>query len=539
MKKTPAPAWTETAVVYEIYPQTFYDSNGDGIGDLQGIIAKLDYVRSLGADAIWLNPFYTSPMKDAGYDVADFYGVHPRYGNLDDARRLFSEAHARGLRVLIDFVPGHTAAEHPWFQASIEGREPFRDWYVWTHSAWADGGEAWRAKMVHGMTARDGNYLCNFFAHQPALNYGFAQPDQEWQLPVDHPNVQKLWAEMKNVQRFWLDLGADGFRIDMAGSIIRQDSRHKAIRRFWRECREEIWEADGRRDVFTVAEWSWPKAALSGDGLHADFLHWIPSYSTLFRAPDGKAFFHRKGQGDISAFLKDYLEHYETTRGCGHICIPLGNHDLSRINDGQSESRELQLVHAFLLSMPGVPFLYYGDEIGMRQLPDVLPTREGCYPTRSGARTPMQWSDEPNAGFSTAPAAHLWSPVDSAPDAPNVERQEKDPGALLHLIRELIAVRRREPALRASAAFTPVFAEPNTYPLIFARGEGDEMALLVFNPADRVVEGQIKMPSILAHRAVGHQFFGAGEVSLKIKGDRLTYRADGISFSGFRIGLKP
>ena len=128
MKAKAAPAWTENAVVYEIYPQTFYDSNGDGIGDLPGIIAKLNYVLSLGVDAIWLNPFYASPMKDAGYDVADFYSVHPRYGNLDDARRLFSEAHARGLRVLIDFVPGHTAAEHPWFQASIEGREPFKDW---------------------------------------------------------------------------------------------------------------------------------------------------------------------------------------------------------------------------------------------------------------------------------------------------------------------------------------------------------------------------------------------------------------------------
>jgi len=530
-----APAWTETSVVYEIYPQTFYDSNGDGIGDLPGIIAKLDYIRSLGVDAIWLNPFYTSPMKDAGYDVADFYGVHPRYGNPDDARRLFAEAHARGLRVLVDFVPGHTAAEHPWFQASIESREPFKDWYVWTDSAWADGGEAWRAKMVHGMTSRDGNYLCNFFAHQPALNFGFAQPDQEWQLPVDHPNVQKLWAEMKNVQRFWLDLGADGFRIDMAGSIIRQDAGHKAIRRFWRECREEIWEAGGRRDVFTVAEWSDPKAALSGDGLHADFLHWIPSYNTLFRAPGGKAFFHRKGQGDISAFLKDYLDHYEATRGHGHICIPLGNHDLSRINGGQSEPRELELVHAFLLSMPGVPFLYYGDEIGMRQLPDAVPAREGCYPTRSGARTPMQWTDGPNAGFSSAPAAHLWAPVDPAAGAPTVAAQEKDPASLLQRIRELVAVRRREPALRASAAFTPVFAEPNAYPLIFARGEGADVAIILFNPADRAVEGEVKIPSSLARRPVGQRLFGHGEASLKIQGDRLSYRASGISFLGCRI----
>lgn len=532
------PTWTETAVFYEIYPQTFYDSNGDGIGDLPGIISRLDYVRSLGVDAIWLNPFYTSPMKDAGYDVADFYGVHPRYGNLTDARRLFTEAHDRGLRVLIDFVPGHTAFDHPWFQASIEERAPFKDWYIWTESAWLDGGEKWNAKMVHGMTARNGNYLCNFFAHQPALNYGFGVPDQKWQLPVEHPHVQALWAEMKNVQRFWLDLGADGFRIDLAGSIIRQDPDHKAINRFWRECRKEVWEAGGRTDVFTVAEWSWPKAALNGEGVHADFLHWIPSYQTLFRAPDQKSFFHRNGQGDISAFLKDYLDHYEATRGQGHVCIPLGNHDLSRINEGHATQRELELAHAFLLTMPGVPFLYYGDEIGMRQLPDVTPSREGNYGSRFGARTPMQWSDAPNAGFSTATPAHLWAPVDSAADAPNVAAAERDPGSLLHRIRSLIAARRTEPALRASAAFTLILAEPNTYPLIYARGEGSEAALLFFNPADRVVEGEVELNSHLAGRKVGACICGAGEVEMSVTGDRLHYRANGISYAAVQLACR-
>ena len=188
--------------------------------------------------------------------------------------------------------------------------------------------------------------------------------------------------------------------------------------------------------------------------------------------------------------------------------------------------------------MPGVPFLYYGDEIGMRQLPDVIPTREGCYPPRSGARTPMQWSAEPNAGFSTAPATQLWSPVDSASNAPNVAAQEKDSASLLQRIRQLIAVRRREPALRASAAFTPVFAEPNTYPLIFARGEGADMALVLFNPADCAVEGGCALPAELADRAVGQRICGAGAVTLRIAEGRLHWRAEGVSYTIVNLNRK-
>ena len=530
------PSWAESAVFYEIYPQTFCDSNGDGIGDLPGIISKLDYVKSLGADAIWLNPFYGSPMLDAGYDVADFYSVHPRYGNLTDARRLFAEAHSRGLRVLLDFVPGHTAAAHPWFQASVKGRTPFKDWYVWTDSAWNNGGEKWQAKMVHGTTSRNGNYVCNFFAHQPALNFGFGVPEQPWQLPVDHPHVQALWAEMKNVQRFWLDQGADGFRIDMAGSIIREDPDHTAIDRFWRECRREVWEADGRTDVFTVAEWSWPKSALKGDGLHADFLHWIPSYQTLFRAPEGKSFFNRKGQGDISAFLKDYLDHYTHTLGKGPVCIPLGNHDLPRINDGNATPEELELVHAFLLSMPGMPFLYAGDEIGMRQLPELNPAPEGSYGSRSGARTPIQWSaDAPNLGFSTAPAAQLWAPHDPAPNAPTVAAAEADPHSLIHRIRALITVRHSEPALRASAPFTLIHATPHAYPLIFARGEGTGAVMILLNPACRMVEGSCALPVALASRVIGSRVIGSGEVSLRIEEGHLHWDMAGVSYSIVRL----
>ena len=184
------PDWVRSAVFYEIYPQTFFDTNGHGIGDLPGITAKLDYVQSLGANAIWLNPFYRSPMRDAGYDVADFRAVDPRYGTNEDARRLFREAAARGLRVLIDFVPGLTSIDHPWFiQSARPEPNPYSNWYVWTQSAWDNGGEKWKGKMVHGYSDRNGNYLINFFWSQPALNFGFAEPDpdQPWQLPTTHP----------------------------------------------------------------------------------------------------------------------------------------------------------------------------------------------------------------------------------------------------------------------------------------------------------------------------------------------------------------
>jgi len=490
------PQWAESAVFYEIYPQTFFDTNGDGIGDLQGVIAKLDYVKSLGCDAIWLNPFYQSPMRDAGYDVEDFCAVAPRYGTLDDARALFVAAHEKGLRVIVDLVPGHTAETHPWFQASIRGEEPYRDWYIWTDTAWDNGGKDFAGKFVHGTTPRDGNFMINFFAHQPALNFGFGQPDQSWQLSTTHPNVRKLWDEMQQVQRFWLEQGADGFRIDMAGSITRKDKDSTETRRFWEECRNEVWG----EDTFTVAEWSWPATALDGKGLHSDFLHWIPSYENLFRKGQESAdsWFHQSGKGDLAAFLKDYDHHYQKTNGKGVICIPCGNHDLPRISTGR-DTLDLEIVHAFLLTMPGVPFLYYGDEIGMRQLPSQpYDNREGCYGTRAGARTPMQWEDGPSLGFSTAPADHLWANLDRAAAAPTVAAQQPEPASLLNRMRTLIDLRRSEPALRASAGFTVLHCEPKAYPFVFLRtAPTGERVVVVLNPAARPFQIEVDVPGTL------------------------------------------
>jgi len=225
------PDWLEKAVFYEIYPQTFFDSNGDGIGDLPGILQKLEYLQYLGVNTVWLNPCFASPFQDAGYDVSDFYQVAPRYGTNDDLRALFAEVRRLGIRVLLDLVAGHTSTENAWFKESCKPeRNSYSDWYIWTNSIWT-----WNApgvQTVIGYSERDGNYITNFFHFQPALYYGFTNPDpnQPWQQPVDAPGPQAVRRELKNIMKFWLDLSASGFRVDMAGSLVKNDpGNHETI----------------------------------------------------------------------------------------------------------------------------------------------------------------------------------------------------------------------------------------------------------------------------------------------------------------------
>ena len=483
------PAWVHHAVVYQIYPQTFYDSNGDGIGDLPGIIQKLDYVKSLGVDAIWLNPFFDSPFNDAGYDIRDYYKVAPRYGTNDDARRLFMEAHKRGLKVLFDYVISYTAIDHPWFIASCQqAPSPYSNRYIWTDNAWkSEPGNLW----VHGYGQRNGNFLSNFYWSEPALNYGYGRPDpaKPWQLPTDHPDVLALRAEMKKVMRFWMDLGADGFRADMASALVKEHDPRQDTKRYWQEVRQ-ILRTD-YPEAFTVAEWSAPRNALDG-AFHACFLLWIESFNNLYQKEswrigngmsDGHSFFDREGKGDVAGFLAEYLADLQATRAKGYICLPLGNHDIARLNANRTTD-DLEMIMAFGLTMPGVPFIYYGNEIGMRQLQD-LPQIEGAYKPRAGARTPMQWTGDRNLGFSTAEPSQLYLPVDAAPDAPNVAAEERDPASLLNRVRRLIALKHTEPALAAYAEFVPLFAKENTYPFVYARASGGNELLIVINPAAR------------------------------------------------------
>ena len=226
--------WLKDAVFYEIYPQSFYDTNGDGIGDIPGITAKLDYIRDLGCNALWINPCFDSPFKDAGYDVRDYKKVAPRYGTNEDLAALFAAAHARNMHVLLDLVPGHTSEEHPWFVASSQvEKNEYSGRYIWTDHCFAsaDG-----MPFIGGETPRSGTYVLNFFKCQPALNYGYGKIHEPWQKPTDHPDCRATIEAMKDVMRFWLGLGCDGFRVDMAASLVKNDTRHKKYTcAIWRE----------------------------------------------------------------------------------------------------------------------------------------------------------------------------------------------------------------------------------------------------------------------------------------------------------------
>ena len=495
------PSWLNTAVFYQIYPQTFYDSDGDGIGDLNGIIKKLDYVKSLGVDGIWINPFFESPFHDAGYDISDFYKVAPRYGTNEDAKRMFAEAKKRDIKILFDYVISYTSIENPWFQESTkQEKNKYSNWYIWTDNTWLNPPDAYKDSFIKGYSRRNGQFMRNFFWSQPSLNFGFAKPEEKWMLPIDHPDVLELQKELKNVLRFWMDMGASGFRADMAGALVKNaniigndqfySTKDEGSKKFWRDIRS-IFDKE-YPDAFMVSEWSDPEEALNGGGFHADFFHWFAGYNDLMQKEswrilngysDGHSFFDKEGKGDVTNFLRSYLDQYNKTKGKGYILLPLGNHDLARLNIKRTD-KELEMIFAFSIVMPGIPFIYYGNEIGMRQLYD-LPFVEGAYQPRAGARTPMQWSSGKNLGFSTADAGKLYLPIDSAFDAPTVEAEEKDLNSLLNRVRNLIKLKKQEPALAAYAEFVPVYAKENTYPFIFARASGDDIILAVFNPAER------------------------------------------------------
>jgi glycosidase len=495
---TPFPSWLEDAIIYEIYPQSFYDSNADGIGDVPGIIAKLDYLRSLGITACWLNPCFESPFLDAGYDVSDYCKVAARYGTNADLKRLINEARRRGIRILLDLVPGHTSIEHPWFKAACKyERNEYSDYYIFTDSAWKWDVPGYR--IVNGFSERDASYLTNFFYFQPALNYGFAHPDpaQPWQQPVDAPGPTKVRQEIKNIMRFWLETGVSGFRVDMAMSLVKGDiGCHETIR-LWQEIR--AWLDKEFPDACLLSEWGVPSQSIQA-GFHLDFClpFGMPGYTSLLRKPYGPgpgtdpygfSFFDSLGNGNIMEFLDDYIKHYRNIQGKGFMALPSGNHDINpRLSKGRSVD-DLELVFLFLLTMPGVPVIYYGDEIGMRTL-DGLPSKEGGY-NRTGSRTPMQWADTTNAGFSTALPEKLYLPVDPSIDRPTVAQQLDDPDSLLQRVQKIMAIRKSHSSLQASGNFEVIYAQPGTYPLIFRRDNNMEAFLIAINPSSRPVETQL------------------------------------------------
>ena len=337
------PEWLDTAVFYEIYPQSFKDTDGDGIGNIDGITEKLSYIKELGCSAIWINPCFDSPFGDAGYDVADYCKVAPRYGTNDDLVRLFEKAHELGMHVILDLVPGHTSWKHPWFLESMKAeKNEFTDRYIWTDSIWE---EPAGYGSLRGISDRDGSCVVNFFTHQPALNYGFYKPDRPWQQPMDSEGALSTREAVKDVMRFWLSKGCDGFRVDMAGSLVKNDEDGKGTIALWQDMREFLDRE--YPEAAMVSEWGEPDKSLQG-GFHMDFLlHFGPShYNDLFRCE--APFF--EGRGDASEFVAKYMENYEKSERKGLICIPSGNHDMDRLARHISEKNR-RLAFAFLLSI--------------------------------------------------------------------------------------------------------------------------------------------------------------------------------------------
>ncbi len=472
------PKWLKDAVFYEIYPQSFNDTNGDGIGDLEGIIEKLDYVKSLGCNALWINPCFDSPFKDAGYDVRDYKKVAPRYGTNEDLVRLFDEAHKKGIHVLLDLVPGHTSEEHEWFKMSQKAeKNEYSNRYPWTNFCFQP---SIGYPCISGESERNGSYVLNFFKCQPALNYGFLKVDQDWQLPVDHPDCIATREALKDIMRFWMDLGCDGYRVDMASSLVKNDDENKSgTCAIWRNIREMMDKE--YPEAALVSEWSNPRQSLKA-GFHMDFYLNDPRMGgacSLMRDysmhADGTdhSYFKKDAGGSILTFLCDYMPQYKATKNDGYFCMITCNHDTIRARYTLDE-KELKLAYAFVFTMPGVPYLYYGDEIGMRYLD--LPTKEGGY-FRTGSRTPMQWDDSKNMGFSDAEADRLYLPQDPAPDAPTVKSEEADPDSLLNTVKAVIALRHQEEDLQADSPFDPII-EDDDKPFVYRRGA----LLLAVNP---------------------------------------------------------
>jgi maltose alpha-D-glucosyltransferase/alpha-amylase len=337
---------------------------------------------------------------------------------------------------------------------------------------------------------------------------------------------------MKNVMRFWLKMGCDGFRCDMAGSLVKNDNGTETSK-YWKTVREFLdKEYPG---TFMVAEWSYPKDALRG-GFNADFFHWFNGYDDLFQKEkirngnhDGHSFFDSEGKGDISNYLELFMDQYNDTKDKGYIAVPFGNHDLERIKNNGRTDNDIAVIFAFMLTTPGTPFIYYGDEIGMKQLHE-LPHTEGSYMGRAGDRTPMQWNNNINKGFSSVSPEKLYRAVDLSNDAPDVTTAEKDPNSLLNRVKKLINLHNIEPAFVSYAEFVPVYAEKEKYPLAYIRANGKDRLLVVINPANRKVDASFTVNYNIAKPKL---ILGNGEIS--VNKNEVSVKMMPVSYGIFRV----
>lgn len=551
---TRGPEWLRDGVIYQVYPSSYKDSDGNGIGDIRGVISELDYIESLGVRAIWFNPLFVSGWIDGGYDVIDFYRVDPRFGTNNDMVELIEKAHAKGIKVMLDLVAGHTSDKHPWFiQSSQDTNLQYSDYYIWSDrlpDAKAEKDletmlkdpnymQNTIGKWMKSEYPRNKFYMKNFYACQPSLNYGYANPDpsRPWEQGVDAPGPKAVRQELKDIIAFWYGKGVDGFRVDMANSLVKNDKDKKEIMNLWREIRE--WSDKNYPDHVLMAEWGSPKYCLAAGynidmDLNGTKAHNRRMYFDRKHQADGGSYFSLNGgqpsvkdlygnawpedkidsKTTAAEMLKEYYDYFtdclESTETMGYFATITGNHDHLRINMGaRNTPDQLKVMLTWVLTMP-MPILYYGDEIGMRSLVD-LPNVEGANHNgkeRSGARTPMQWTSGETAGFSTCspdklylPVCTKWSPATSYPQYLDwkknfeagkvktiakgeitVESQDKDPESILNWTRELIALRKSSEALWADSKFIPVFNESQPYPMVYLRSNGKETFLIALNP---------------------------------------------------------
>lgn len=551
---TRGPEWLRDGVIYQVYPSSYKDSDGNGIGDIRGVISELDYIESLGVRAIWFNPLFVSGWIDGGYDVIDFYRVDPRFGTNNDMVELIEKAHAKGIKVMLDLVAGHTSDKHPWFiQSSQDTNLQYSDYYIWSDrlpDAKAEKDletmlkdpnymQNTIGKWMKSEYPRNKFYMKNFYACQPSLNYGYANPDpsRPWEQGVDAPGPKAVRQELKDIIAFWYGKGVDGFRVDMANSLVKNDKDKKEIMNLWREIRE--WSDKNYPDHVLMAEWGSPKYCLAAGynidmDLNSTKAHNRRMYFDRKHQADGGSYFSLNGgqpsvrdlygnawpenkidsKTTAAEMIKEYYDYFtdclESTETMGYFATITGNHDHLRINMGaRNTPNQLKVMLTWVLTMP-MPILYYGDEIGMRSLVD-LPNVEGANHNgkeRSGARTPMQWTSGETAGFSTCspdklylPVCTEWSPATSYPQYLDwkknfeagkvkpiakgeitVESQDKDPESILNWTRELIALRKSSEALWADSKFIPVFNESQPYPMVYLRSNGKETFLIALNP---------------------------------------------------------
>jgi alpha-glucosidase len=528
MARTSSDTWWKHAVFYQIYPLSFADSNGDSFGDLRGIISRLDYLSdTLGIDAIWLSPFFKSPMRDWGYDISDHSDVDPLMGDLSDAADLVTKAHALGLRVIIDYVINHTSDQHEWFIESRSSRDnPKRDWYVWRDGRDGEPPNNW-VSVFSGPSWSYDETTAQWYRH----TYLSEQPDLNWRNP-------EVVDAMFDVARFWLDMGVDGFRVDAAHQMMKDpqerdnppappdyprpykdmgeyddfihlyDFAHPDVHEMHRRLRAVTDSYE--RDVLTVGE------------IHIfDLPEWASYYGENFDQLNMPFNFHLMTADWEVPSLRAIIEAvlWNVPVG-GWTNWTLGNHDEIRLTSRLPEGHE-RLAALLLLTLRGTPFLYYGDELGMGQV--TVPSSKARDPwgqnvewlSRDGARTPMQWDPGVNAGFAP-PGAETWLPTGEDHTTINVETEIGDPGSTLNLYRDLLTLRKEHNALRVGsflshpASTEDVFAyrresdtETMTVVLNFSDeersidvGRGD----IVFSTADRERRGRSRDAVALAPR---------------------------------------